>query len=158
MRFLPDAEQRAFATSLDAMLKAADTPRVVRDWSRGDHTGGRALWSRIAKAGVFALAVPEAYEGLGPRPVELTLAFVELGRHVVPGPLVETVAAATLLAGLADRGPAKRLLPALASGESTATLATGPYTLDADMADLRLAISASAGGSTELHLAPPPGP
>ncbi|MEV8542366.1 acyl-CoA dehydrogenase family protein [Streptomyces sp. NPDC051572] len=138
MRFLLDPEQRAFADSLNAMLTAADTPSVVRAWSRGEHASGRALWRRIAGAGVFALAVPETYEGLGPRPVELAVAFVELGRHAVPGPLVETVAAATLLAALDDSAPAKRLLPALASGESTATLATGRYALDADIADVRL--------------------
>lgn len=63
MRFLLDDEQRAFAHSLDALLTAADTPSVVRSWGAGDHTAGRALWSRIADAGVFALAVPEAYEG-----------------------------------------------------------------------------------------------
>ena len=154
MRFLLDAEQRAFAASLDAMLTAAETPSVVRDWSRGEHASGRALWSRLAEVGVFALAVPEDYGGLGPRPVELAVAFVELGRHAVPGPLVETVAAAALLAALDDTGPAKRLLPALASGESAATLATGAYALDADMADVRLTV---APGSTELRLAPPSG-
>ncbi|MFD3500272.1 acyl-CoA dehydrogenase family protein [Streptomyces sp. NPDC058676] len=153
MRFLLDPEQRAFADALDAMLTAADTPSVVRDWSRGEHTSGRALWRRIAETGVFALAVPEAYEGLGPRPVELAVAFVELGRHAVPGPLVETVAAATLLAALDDTGPAERLLPALASGKSTATLAAGPYTLDADVTDVRLERS----GPTALRLAPAPG-
>ncbi|MEU5318051.1 acyl-CoA dehydrogenase family protein [Streptomyces sp. NPDC021056] len=163
MRFLVDAEQRAFSASLDAMLTAADTPAVIRDWSRGDHARGRGLWARVAEAGVFALTVPEAYEGLGMRPVELTLAFVELGRHAVPGPLVETVAAAALLAGLDDQGPAKRWLPALASGEAAATLTTGPYALDADMADLRLTISPPVSGPaavtpTELRLAPPPGP
>ncbi|MDN3020923.1 acyl-CoA dehydrogenase family protein [Streptomyces sp. S.PB5] len=151
MRFLIDAEQRAFTASLDAMLTAADTPAVIREWSRGEHTSGRALWSRVAQAGVFALAVPEAYEGLGLRPVELTLAFVELGRHAVPGPLAETVAAAVLLAGLDDQGPAKRLLPALASGESLATLAIGPYALDADVTEVRLSLS-----TPELRLAPPP--
>nr|WSY55650.1 acyl-CoA/acyl-ACP dehydrogenase [Streptomyces sp. NBC_00886] len=145
MRFLLDPEQRAFADSLNAMLTAADTPSVVRSWSRGDHTSGRALWHRVAGAGVFALAVPEAYEGLGARPVELAVAFVELGRHAVPGPLVETVAAAALLTALDDSGPAKRLLPALASGESTATLTTGRYTLDADAADVRLTVSAARG-------------
>ena len=138
MRFLLDAEQRAFAASLDALLAATDTPAVIRDWSRGDHASGRALWSRVADAGVFALAVPEAYEGLGPRPVELAVAFVELGRHAVPGPLVETVTAAALLTG-ADPGTAKRLLPALASGETMATVAPeGAYALDGDAAALRI--------------------
>ncbi|MFJ6292756.1 acyl-CoA dehydrogenase family protein [Streptomyces griseoviridis] len=120
MRFLLDAEQRAFAASLDAMLTAARTPAVIRSWSAGDHGAGRALWSRLADAGVFALAVPEADGGLGPRPVELVVAFVELGRHAVPGPLVETVTAATLLS-TGDR--ARELLPALASGRTTATVA-----------------------------------
>ncbi|MFH0176733.1 acyl-CoA dehydrogenase family protein [Streptomyces cacaoi] len=151
MRFLLDAEQRAFAGSLDAMLSAADTPAVIRDWSRGERASGLALWSRIAEAGVFALAVPEAYEGLGPRPVDLAVAFVELGRHAVPGPLVETVAAAALLL---DPGPAERFLPALAAGESMATLAPeGSYAVDGDAAALRLTLAADG-----LRLAPGHGP
>ncbi|MEV0639710.1 acyl-CoA dehydrogenase family protein [Streptomyces sp. NPDC050619] len=151
MRFLLNTEQRAFADSLDAMLTAADTPVVVRDWSRGEHTSGRALWRRIAEAGVFALAVPEAYEGLGPRPVELAVAFVELGRHAVPGPLVETVTAAALLT---DAGPAKRLLPSLASGGTMATVALDDaYALDGDVARARLTVAADG-----LRLAPGHGP
>ncbi|KUO22752.1 acyl-CoA dehydrogenase family protein [Streptomyces dysideae] len=167
MRFLLDAEQRAFADSLNALLTAADTPSVVRDWSRGERKSGRALWSRIAEAGVFALAVPEECEGLGPRPVELTVAFIELGRHAVPGPLVETTTAAALLAELPDPGPAKRFLPSLATGETMATLTctpppaghgkpTAPYALDADAATIRLTVSESAAAA-ELRLAPPPG-
>ncbi|GHI08450.1 acyl-CoA dehydrogenase [Streptomyces cellostaticus] len=133
------------------MLTAADTPTVVRDWSRGDHASGRALWRRIAAAGVFGLAVPEEYEGLGQHPVELAVAFVELGRHAVPGPLVETVAAAVLLGE--DR-PAKRFLPQLAAGETLATVAapTG-YALDGDAATLHLAPTGEG-----LLLSPGPGP
>ncbi|WP_405559293.1 acyl-CoA/acyl-ACP dehydrogenase [Streptomyces canus] len=151
MRFLLDAEQREFTASLDAMLTASDTPSVVRDWSRGDHAGGRALWRRIAEAGVFALAIPEAYEGLGPRPLELALAFTELGRHAAPGPLVETVVAATLLT---EPGPAKRLLPALAAGETMATVARDHgYALDGEAAGIRLSLTAEG-----LRLAPGHGP
>ncbi|MFJ3668481.1 acyl-CoA dehydrogenase family protein [Streptomyces sp. NPDC090106] len=147
MRFLPDPEQRAFAASLNALLTGAGTPAVVREWARGEHGSGRALWSRLAAAGVFALAVPEEYDGLGPRPVELALAFVELGRHAVPGPLVETVTAAALLE---DPGPVKRLV----SGESLATVAYGgPYALDGDAADLRLVLAPDG-----LYLAAAHGP
>ncbi|MFE0327327.1 acyl-CoA dehydrogenase family protein [Streptomyces sp. NPDC058960] len=137
MRFLLTEEQRAFARSLDALLAAADTPSLVRSWSAGDPTAGRALWSRIAEAGVFALAVPEEFEGVGPLPVELVVAFVELGRHAVPGPLVETVLAAALLSARPE--PAGRLLPQLASGKAMATVGA-PYALDADTADLVLAL------------------
>ncbi|MER6128249.1 acyl-CoA dehydrogenase family protein [Streptomyces sp. NPDC001795] len=137
MRFLLTDEQRAFARSLDALLTAAGTPSVIRSWGAGDHRAGRALWSRIAEAGVFALAVPEAYEGVGPLPVELAVAFVELGRHAVPGPVVETVLAAALLSGLP--GPAERLLPQLASGKALATVGA-PYALDGDAADVVLVL------------------
>lgn len=144
MRFLLDDEQRQFARSLDAMLTAAGTPEAARAWATGDHAPGRAVWGRLAEAGVFALAVPEEHEGVGPLPVEVTVAFVELGRHAVPGPMVETVAAAALLSRLAELGeaaPAKRLLAPIASGDTVATLALpegGPFALDADVATLRL--------------------
>ncbi|MFE9494789.1 acyl-CoA dehydrogenase family protein [Streptomyces collinus] len=151
MRFLLDTEQRAFADSLRAMLAAADTPAVVRQWSRGEHARGRALWRRIADTGVFALAVPEEYGGLGPHPVELAVAFVELGRCAVPGPLVETVAAAVLLG---EGAAARRFLPGLAAGGTVATVAApGGPALDGDAATLHLA--PTAGG---LVLSPGPGP
>ncbi|WP_028813987.1 acyl-CoA dehydrogenase family protein [Streptomyces flavidovirens] len=146
MRFLLTDEQAAFGRSLDAMLTAADTPSAVRAWAAGNAVPGNALWARLAEAGVFALAVPEAYAGVGPLPVELAVACVELGRHAVPGPVVETVAAAVLLARLAEHGeegPAKRLLPALAAGAANATLTLqgcGPYALDADSATYLLTV------------------
>ncbi|WP_420033139.1 acyl-CoA dehydrogenase family protein [Streptomyces sp. cg28] len=139
MRFLLDTEQAEFGRTLDRMLGAADTPSVVRAWAAGDPGPGRELWSRIAEAGVFALAVPESHDGVGLLPVELALAFVELGRHAVPGPVVETAAAAVLLAGLAeDSGVAKEWLPRIADGRAAVSLgsaAPGAFVLDADAAD-----------------------
>ncbi|MFI8823090.1 acyl-CoA dehydrogenase family protein [Streptomyces sp. NPDC053431] len=155
MRFLPTDEQRAFARSLDAMLTAAGTPAAARAWAAGDPGPGRALWTRLGEAGVFALAAPEAYQGVGPLPVELAHAFVESGRHAVPGPLVETVAATALLSELAARGetaPAERFLPGMVAGVTPATLAlaeVSPYALDADTADLVFAVEGE-----ELRLAP----
>lgn len=142
MGFLLTDEQRDFGRSLDAMLTAADTPAAIRARAGGDAGPARALWARLAEAGVFALAVPEAYEGVGPLPVETAVAFEELGRHAAPGPLAETIAAAALLSALAEAGtdaPAKRLLPALAAGETVATLSVGgSYAVDADVADVVL--------------------
>ncbi|MFF4284443.1 acyl-CoA dehydrogenase family protein [Streptomyces sp. NPDC001633] len=160
MRFLLDDAQRDFARSLDAMLTAADTPAVVRAWAAGDPAPGRAVWARLAEAGVFALAVPERHDGLGPLPAELAVACTELGRHVVPGPVVETVAAAALLdrlGTLGDEATAANWLPGIASGKTAASLCLtsvpgpgsgpgsgsssgagfgeSPYALDADSAD-----------------------
>ncbi|MEU5978945.1 acyl-CoA dehydrogenase family protein [Streptomyces sp. NPDC047315] len=151
MRFLLTDEQRAFAASLDAMLAAADAPAAARAWAAGDLAPGRALWARLAEAGLFALAADEAYGGVGLLPVELAVGFVELGRHAVPGPVVETAAAAVLLGGAGGAG-AGRLIPGLVRGGTVATLAlsgAGRFALDADAADLVLAESAGT-----LRLAP----
>ncbi|MET9610347.1 acyl-CoA dehydrogenase family protein [Streptomyces sp. NPDC006512] len=156
MRFLPTDEQSDFARTLRSLLGAAAVPGTVRAWAAGDHAPGRALWSRLADTGLFALAAGEAYEGLGPLPVELALGFVELGRAGVAGPVVETAAASVLLAHLGDEGPAKRFLPGLLSGGDLATLTLpggSPYALDADAAAHRFTVS--EGG--ELRLADGPG-
>ncbi|MFI0909562.1 acyl-CoA dehydrogenase family protein [Streptomyces abikoensis] len=165
MRFALDAEQTAFGRSLDRMFAAADTPSAVRAWARGEHGPGRALWHRAADAGVFTLAAPGGLGGAGPLPVEVGVAFVEFGRHCVPGPLVETVAVTALLSRLAEAGeaaPAKEWVPKLCAGRARVTLAApagGPYALDADAADAVFVVkSGKDGAAAELWLAPGHGP
>ncbi|QDY76270.1 acyl-CoA dehydrogenase family protein [Streptomyces qinzhouensis] len=161
MRFALEEEQRAFGRSLDALLTAADVPAAARAWAEGDPAPGRALLARVADAGLVALAVPEEYEGMGPRPVELAVALVELGRHAVPGPVVETVAAASLLAGLAAGragAGAADLLPGLVRGETLVSLVApggGPYALDADAAGTVIVVDPEAA---EVRIAPGHGP
>ncbi|MFD5508367.1 acyl-CoA dehydrogenase family protein [Streptomyces sp. NPDC127051] len=158
MRFLPTGEQSDFARTLHDLLGASQVPAAVRAWGAGEHGPGRALWSRLAGTGLFALAADEAYDGAGLLPVEAALGFVELGRAGVPGPVVETAAAAVLLSELArlgeegDDGPAKRFLPELVAGEALATLTLpggSPYALDADAAAYCFTVSAAG----ELRLA-----
>ncbi|NWF25342.1 acyl-CoA dehydrogenase family protein [Streptomyces sp. PKU-EA00015] len=148
MRFLLDDEQQAFAHSLDGMLAAAGTPAVVRAWAAGNTAPGRDVWEKLAEAGVFALAVPEQHDGLGPLPVELTVAFTEMGRHAVPGPLVETVAAAAFLDRLGDDAAAAAWLPGIASGKTAASLCllseSSPYALDAHAADAVFVVDGDA--------------
>ncbi|GAA3159275.1 acyl-CoA dehydrogenase family protein [Planomonospora alba] len=137
MKFVLDAEQRLFGETLHTLLTGAGTPGVIRAWAAGDAGPGLALWRALGEVGVFAPAVPEAAGGAGPLPVELVTAFHELGRHAVPGPLAETVAAAELLARLGDGGPAG-WLPRIAEGTAVVSLALPPavpYALDAGVAD-----------------------
>lgn len=152
MRFLPTDEQSDFARTLRSLLGAAEVPAVVRAWAGGEHGPGRALWSRLAGTGLFALAAPEDCDGAGLLPVELSLGFVELGRAGVPGPVVETAAVSVLLSELGDEGLAKRFLPGLVAGGTSATLTlpgAGPYALDADAATYCFTVSAAG----ELRLA-----
>ncbi|MGI5256198.1 acyl-CoA dehydrogenase family protein [Streptomyces angustmyceticus] len=152
MRFLPTAEQREFARTLDGMLGASGTPAVARAWAAGEQKPGRALWARLAATGVFALAVPERHGGSGLLPVELALAFVELGRHAVPGPLAETVAAAAFLERLGEAGAAEAWLPGIAAGEAVVGLcAGGPFALDADAEDAVFVIEDGTVRRAEAH-------
>jgi len=64
----------------------------------------RARWRELAEMGVFSLRLPESEGGVGLGLAEAVLAFAELGRRVVPGPLLWS----HLLAGL---------VPGAASGE-----------------------------------------
>ncbi|RPK66503.1 Acyl-CoA dehydrogenase [Streptomyces sp. ADI96-02] len=153
--FLLDDGQRDFARSLDAMLSAAGTVAAARAWAGGEHGPGLALWKRLGDAGVFAPAVPEAYGGAGPLPVELAVACVELGRHAVIGPVAESVAAAVLLDAVGGTA-AEEWLPRIVAGGAPVTLLLeghGPYALDADAAG---AVFTVGGGA--LRLAPGPGP
>jgi alkylation response protein AidB-like acyl-CoA dehydrogenase len=154
MRFVLDAEQRLFGETLHRLLTEADTPALIRRWAAGDHD--RTLWSALGEAGVFALAVPERHGGAGPLPVELVVAMHELGRHAVPGPIVETLAAAALIGGVGDGAAVAEWLPTIAAGEAMLSLVPpGPVrrALDADAADLILL----ADGET-LSSAAPEGP
>ncbi len=143
-------EQRDFAASLHDLLASADTPSIARAWARAEHEPGLALWRKLGKLGVTALAVPAAHGGLDADRLDIVVAFEELGHHAVPGPLIETllVAPVALAAAVAPHASldrhttapgvedAPRWLESIASGE--ALVAIGPSFLDADIADLVL--------------------
>ncbi|MFK0293660.1 acyl-CoA dehydrogenase family protein [Streptomyces sp. NPDC090442] len=153
MRFLLTDEQREFGRTLDSLLGAADAPAAARAWAAGEHKPGRDLWARLAGTGVFALAVPEEHGGMGSLPLELAVAFVELGRHAVPGPLVETVAAAAFLHRLGDGAAAGDWLPRIAAGDAVVGLCADgePFALDADAVDTVLVVRGDTLCRTKAH-------
>ncbi|MDX3385475.1 acyl-CoA/acyl-ACP dehydrogenase [Streptomyces niveiscabiei] len=84
-----------------------------------------ALWGALAgQLGLPGLALPEAYGGAGCGSLELALAGEELGRALTPSPLLATsVLAAPLITALGSAGQRAALLPRIAAGDLTATLA-----------------------------------
>ena len=76
--------------------------RYGADALNAEQPADRALWSDLANLGVFALRMPEAEGGAGLGLVEAVLAFEELGRALVPGPLVGSHLAAGLVDGAAE--------------------------------------------------------
>jgi alkylation response protein AidB-like acyl-CoA dehydrogenase len=160
---VPSTEQREFAATLHALLAAAGTPAAARNWARGEHGPGLALWRSLARAGVTALAVPAARGGAGAGPLDVVIACEELGHHPVPGPVVETVAAVPAL--LAALCPAEGrlegvgtllegLVEGLVEGRSLATLCAPPVlpsAVDADVARVAVLVDPDGGA----HLATP---
>jgi alkylation response protein AidB-like acyl-CoA dehydrogenase len=61
----------------------------------------RAGWRQLGEAGVFALCLAEEAGGVGLGLAEAAIVFEELGRALVPGPLVATHLAAGLIDGAA---------------------------------------------------------
>jgi alkylation response protein AidB-like acyl-CoA dehydrogenase len=155
VKFILDDEQKLFGETLDKLLAAARVFAVARDWAAGSHDAGLALWRSLADAGVFALAIPGSSGGVGPLPAELVTAFRVLGKHGVPGPYVETVAAAELLVRLGpDSALAAEQLPMIAEGAAVVSLACPPdvpYALDGDAADMMLTVDSAADGGTLRH-------
>ncbi|WP_067647771.1 acyl-CoA dehydrogenase family protein [Nocardia harenae] len=137
MRFALSPEQTDFGASVRRLLEAGRTPAAVRSWAAGDTGPGLALVRGLADAGVLGLAVAEEHGGLGAEPVDLLVAFQEIGRAAAPGPLVESAAAIpALLPALPE--VAAEILPGLAAG-ALGTVAFGePLALDADIADTAL--------------------
>ncbi|CAL9476168.1 acyl-CoA dehydrogenase family protein [Streptomyces sp. enrichment culture] len=120
-------EQDAVRRTLRNLLRGRSRPvREAVDTPAG-HDGG--LWAALAEElGLAGLALPESCGGVGCTATELALAAEETGRALTPTPLLATsVLAAPALLALGDGGQRARLLPPLAAGTLTATLAApGP--------------------------------
>ncbi|MEE4422962.1 acyl-CoA dehydrogenase family protein [Streptomyces bugieae] len=118
-------EQHAIRRTLRALLDKRCGPDEVEAAVRTPTGYDEELWGELAgRLQLPGLALPTAYGGAGCGPTELALACAETGRGVLPSPLIATAAlAAPLILALGSERQRAGLLPALASGELTGTLA-----------------------------------
>ncbi len=97
--------------------------RALRD--AGDADGfSRDLWREMAALGWLGIVIPEEYGGAGLGYLDQMVVLEELGRGLMPEPMLSTVllgATAFLLGGSAAQK--KGELPAIASGERLVTVA-----------------------------------
>jgi alkylation response protein AidB-like acyl-CoA dehydrogenase len=87
--------------------------------------GGDSPWRRLCReVGVAGLAVPERYGGAGAGAAEVGVVMEELGRDLTWSPMLgSAVLAAQALLATGDETACGRLLPGIADGSATATLA-----------------------------------
>jgi alkylation response protein AidB-like acyl-CoA dehydrogenase len=100
-----DFELTSDQESLQEGMRSFLDGRFPLDAVRGIEAAGhldRDRWRELGETGVFSLTVPEVDGGLELGVSEATLVFEELGRALVPGPLVATFLAAPWVPGAAS--------------------------------------------------------
>ncbi|EDY53571.2 MULTISPECIES: acyl-CoA dehydrogenase family protein [Streptomyces] len=124
------AEQDGIRLALRELLRRRCGPGESR--SAADTPAGYdpELWTALARQlGLPGLALPERYGGVGCSATELALACEETGRVLAATPLLGTsVLVAPLVLALGTDAQRADLLPRIASGSLTATLAVPPGT------------------------------
>lgn len=83
----------------------------------------RDLWKEIAGLGWVGLVLPERHGGAGLGWLHLAILIEEMGRRLVPGPFLGSLLAGVALERAGDDAQRERWLPAIAAGETIATLA-----------------------------------
>jgi len=94
-----------------------------------------AVWAQIGHLGLAGLTIPEKYGGAGCGPVEQLIVCEEMGAALLCAPyLASAVLVACALQASGDEAAQADLLPAIASGQTIATLAVpeedGSWSLD----------------------------
>ncbi|MFJ5718703.1 acyl-CoA dehydrogenase family protein [Streptomyces sp. NPDC093149] len=119
------AEQDEIRRTLREVLAERRGPADARSAVRTADGYDDALWRRLARdPGLPGLALPEEYGGTGRGLAELAVACEETGRALLPSPLIPTAAlAAPLIVALGTDAQRTALLPRIAAGALSATLA-----------------------------------
>src|SRR5690348_8832386 len=124
MKFSFSAEQEEFRATLRRALEARSPTKEVRRLMATEAGFEREGWQRLnQELGLTALAIPEAYGGQGFGFSELGIVLEEMGRGLLCAPFLSTVLATSAILNAGTEEQKRALLPAIASGETTATLA-----------------------------------
>ncbi|GMQ93012.1 MAG: acyl-CoA dehydrogenase family protein [Acidimicrobiia bacterium] len=121
--FARTEEQAMLGATVREFLEATVDMDSTRDSSLTDSAINRDAWSGLVEMGLIGLHIPEEYGGAGYSFVETAIVFEELGRRVVPVPLLSSTLASSAILSAGSEDQKARLLPQIASGERIATLA-----------------------------------
>ena len=146
------AEQDELRDSVRRFLADRAPLTKVRELMETGDGIDQAVWDQVgAQLGLLGLAIPEEYGGGGFTFAEQAIVLEELGAALYGGPyLASGVLAATALLAGSDEGARRDLLPAIASGETIATLAFTEDDGSWDPGMIRLAAT-KAGDDWRLH-------
>lgn len=112
--------------------------------AKESHDAG--LWKQTAELGWQGLVIPEEYGGLGLAWEDLVILAEETGRTLFPSPLLAVAAASRAIARMGTPEQQGRWLPAIAAGDSIATLAVLEESDDLSEAGVELVAEPSGAG------------
>ncbi|MGE0388070.1 MAG: acyl-CoA dehydrogenase family protein [Gammaproteobacteria bacterium] len=111
-------EQEIIRRSARDFFSSECDTAFVRRAEVADEDFPRAMWKQMAELGWLGMSFPEQYDGAGCTLLDLYPLYLELGRHIVPLPLLECVGlAAWLVAAAGNEAQRQRILPAVAAGD-----------------------------------------
>ncbi|HKU94613.1 MAG TPA: acyl-CoA dehydrogenase family protein [Vineibacter sp.] len=148
MRFSFTHEQEEFRTIVRRLLEARAPVSDVRRLMATDAGFDRDAWKKLnQELGLTAIHIPEANGGQGFGHAELAIVLEEMGRGLLCAPFFSTAAlATTAILNAATEAQKKALLPKIAAGDVTATLA---FSEDDGRNDAdSVAMTATASGDT----------
>lgn len=135
---LTEEQQMLSQTARDFIDRHAPISRArAQRWQGPD----RALWDELAALGWPALLLPEAFDGIGMGLAELATVMEAVGRTLAPTPLVSLTMAIELLLHTGDDA----WLSAIASGQSTVTVACHEPFLRGDLSRTQTRAEVSGG-------------
>lgn len=99
-------------------------PTFVRAMYEDERGFTDELWAKMAEMGWMGMRIPEAYDGIGLKLIDVCVVLEEMGRAILPGPYFSTVLlAAEALLEAGTETQKKAYLPRVAMGELRGTLA-----------------------------------
>lgn len=120
MDFSFSEEQNSIRDLARQILEAEATVERIKAAEASPSWRDEEVWKQIADAGLLGIAIPEAHGGMGMGFRDLCVLLEEVGRLVVPGPWLTTLAIGGLpLAEFGTDEQKGRWLPAIARGEAT---------------------------------------
>ena len=102
MNFQLTDDQIALAEGVRALCEGRFPLERIRAFEGAATVVDPDGWRELGEAGVFSLTLPEDQGGVGLGLADAVVVFEELGRALVPGPLVGTFVAAGLVPGAAQ--------------------------------------------------------
>jgi alkylation response protein AidB-like acyl-CoA dehydrogenase len=132
-------ERELLRDTVAALVAKHASPGAVREAMDSDRGYDESLWRLLCEqVGVAALVVPEEYGGAGGTLGDAAVVLEELGKGLVPSPLLGTTLAE--LALLAADQPDADTLGSLADGTAIGAVIFDPgYVINGDIADIVIA-------------------